>query len=188
MRRASGPRVDSSGQPGGWAPPPGTRPSDGLCPESPFTEHGIRIDPPPSDPVASGTRPPATAAAEPPDDPPAERAADHGLTVAPKISFTVSGFQDSSGVLVLATTTPAAPPLLVDQLRVRGGGWRTGVGERAMGRDVSGRVLGVLDREGHAGQRPDVLAAGEALVQRRGLGERGVAVDGDERPQLGVEP
>jgi hypothetical protein len=103
------PRVDSMGQPGGSLPPVGTRPSDGLKPVSPVADAGIRIEPPPSDPVASGTRPAASAAADPPDEPPAERSNDQGLRVAPNTSLTVSAFQPNSGVLVLPTTTqPAA--------------------------------------------------------------------------------
>ena len=69
----------------------------------------MRIEPPPSDPVASGTSPPATAAAEPPDDPPGERSSAHGFRVAPNTGFTVSALCPSSGVFVFPTTThPAA--------------------------------------------------------------------------------
>jgi hypothetical protein len=39
-------------------------------PDRPQHEDGIRIDPPPSDPVARGTIPDAMAAALPPDEPP----------------------------------------------------------------------------------------------------------------------
>src|SRR4029453_15796535 len=107
--RAIGPRVDSSGHPGGSRPPRGTRPRAGLRAHSPLPADGMRIDPPPSDPVASGTSPAARAAADPPDNPPAERSSAHGLRVGPNSSLTVSGFQPSSGVLVLPTTThPAA--------------------------------------------------------------------------------
>src|SRR5262245_9643437 len=99
------PLVDRPGQPA----PLGTRPSDGLRPDRPHTADGIRIEPPPSEPVASGTRPAAIAAAAPPDDPPADRSSDHGLWVAPNSGLTVSAFQPCSGVLVLPTTTqPAA--------------------------------------------------------------------------------
>ena len=109
MRRVMTPLVDSMGQPGGSLPPIGTRPIDGLKPVRPVADAGMRIEPPPSDPVASGTSPAASAAADPPDEPPAERSSDHGLWVAPNTSFTVSAFQPNSGVLVLPTTTqPAA--------------------------------------------------------------------------------
>ena len=68
--RAIGPRVERSAQSGGFDPPDGTRPSDGFIPDNPQHEDGIRIDPPPSDPVPSGTMPAAIAAAVPPDEPP----------------------------------------------------------------------------------------------------------------------
>src|SRR4051794_12309818 len=46
----------------------------------------MRIEPPPSPPVASVHNPPATAAAEPPDEPPGVRPSSHGLRVGP-LSF-----------------------------------------------------------------------------------------------------
>jgi hypothetical protein len=42
----------------------------GLSPKSPQHEAGMRIEPPPSPPWATGTIPAATAAAEPPLEPP----------------------------------------------------------------------------------------------------------------------
>src|ERR1700736_890166 len=107
--RAIGPLLDRLGHPGGCGPPTGTRPSDALIPDRPHSAEGMRIDPPPSDPVANGTMPEAMAAALPPDDPPGERARSHGLRVDPKSGDSVSAFHPSSGVLVLPTTThPAA--------------------------------------------------------------------------------
>ena len=70
MRRAMGAGVDRSSQAGGSVPPRGTRPSDGLTPDIPQHEAGIRTEPPPSEPVARGTMPAARAAAEPPEEPP----------------------------------------------------------------------------------------------------------------------
>jgi len=64
-------------------PPAGTRPSEVLMPERPQHDEGIRMEPPPSDPVASGTIPAATAAAEPPDDPPGVCSRFHGFFVRP---------------------------------------------------------------------------------------------------------
>ena len=43
----------------------------------------MRIEPPPSLPWATGTRPAATAAADPPEEPPGVRSRFHGLLVAP---------------------------------------------------------------------------------------------------------
>ena len=71
MRRAMGPLVERSIQPGAAVPPPGTRPSEGFMPESPQQADGIRMDPPPSEPVARGTMPAASAAAAPPRTRPA---------------------------------------------------------------------------------------------------------------------
>src|SRR4051812_12472464 len=107
--RAIGPLVERSAQPGGLGPPIGTRPRDGFMPLMPHTEEGIRMEPPPSEPVQSGTSPAAMAAPEPPEDPPAEVVSDHGLLVAPNTVFTVSPLWPSSGVLVFPMTTqPAA--------------------------------------------------------------------------------
>ena len=52
--------------------PIGTRPRVGLSPKSPQQLAGIRIEPPPSEALAIGTMPLATAAAAPPLDPPGE--------------------------------------------------------------------------------------------------------------------
>src|SRR2546421_12882946 len=83
VRIAMGPRVDRWCQSGGCGPPDATRPSDGFMPDRPHADDGMRMEPPPSEPVASGTMPAAMAAAEPPDDPPGERVVSHGLRVAP---------------------------------------------------------------------------------------------------------
>src|SRR3546814_6260646 len=42
-------------------------------PVRPCTAHGMRMEPPPSEPVASGTMPAAMAAPDPPEEPPALR-------------------------------------------------------------------------------------------------------------------
>src|ERR1700733_15452885 len=84
MRRAIGPLVDRYGHAGACSPPMGTRPSDAFIPESPQHAAGIRIEPPPSEPVASGTMPAAMAAALPPEDPPGGCSRLHGLSVGPK--------------------------------------------------------------------------------------------------------
>ena len=63
--------------------PRGIRPYVAFKPTSPVKPAGMRIEPPPSPPVAMETKPPATAAALPPDDPPGVRPCCHGLCVAP---------------------------------------------------------------------------------------------------------
>ena len=91
------------------APPSGTRPSEGFIPESPQAADGMRIEPPPSEPVASGTIPAASAAAVPPEEPPGVWSRFHGLRVTPNVAFAVLGAQANSGRFVLPTTThPAA--------------------------------------------------------------------------------
>ncbi len=59
---------------------PEIRPLVGFSPTSPQQLAGIRIDPPPSEPCATGTRPAATAAAAPPLEPPAMRSVSQGVT------------------------------------------------------------------------------------------------------------
>src|SRR5688572_27025883 len=63
--------------------PGNRRPRDAFKPNSPQWEAGIRSDPPPSVPCASGKMPAATHAAEPPLDPPGLYARFHGLLVGP---------------------------------------------------------------------------------------------------------
>jgi hypothetical protein len=61
----------------------GSRRLVGFSPITPHQAAGIRSDPAPSLPVASGTTPAATAAAEPADEPPGLRSGRHGLAVGP---------------------------------------------------------------------------------------------------------
>ena len=67
------------------------------------------MEPPPSEPVASGTIPAASAAELPPEDPPGPLDVSNGFKEGPKMAFEVLPIQPNSGVLVLPTTTqPAA--------------------------------------------------------------------------------
>ena len=52
-----------------------------LSPTTPHRAAGCRMDPPVSEPRATGAIPAATAAADPPDDPPGTRSRSHGLRV-----------------------------------------------------------------------------------------------------------
>src|SRR5262249_58270616 len=85
-----------------------TRPRDGLIPNRPQQEAGIRIEPPPSLPWASGASPAATAAAAPPLQPPGVRDASHGLRQSPFSSDSVTAIVPNSGVFVLPITTNPA--------------------------------------------------------------------------------
>src|SRR5215210_2824771 len=87
----------------------GIRPNDCLKPKMPQNAAGMRIEPAPSLPCASGPRPAATAAAAPPLDPPGVLARFQGLNEGPNTRFPESPFQPNSGVLVLPSmTAPAA--------------------------------------------------------------------------------
>src|SRR3954454_5385469 len=100
IRRAIGPLTVQRPDPGGVGPPFGTRPCEVLMPDIPHTAEGMRIDPPPSLPVASGTMPEAIAAADPPDEPPGDRSVFHGLRVGPNVGLVVSPWNPTSGVVV----------------------------------------------------------------------------------------
>src|SRR5256886_11150807 len=83
----------------------GTRPKVGLMPKRPVNAQGMRIEPPPSVPTASGPIPEATAAAAPPEEPPGVFAGFQGLRVMPVSGLSVTPFQPNSGVVVLPSST-----------------------------------------------------------------------------------
>ena len=159
--RAIGPLVDRFCQSGDWDPPDGTRPSDGFIPDSPQADDGIRSEPPPSEPVASGTMPEAMAAALPPDEPPAVCSRFHGLRVAPNSGFSVSGLpSEFRACWSCPTTTHPAATSRATRTESCGGRRPVGIGGRAVGGHIAGRVLQVLHPDGDAGQRAGVLTAG----------------------------
>src|SRR5271165_7293244 len=67
----------------GTAPSSLTRPKVGFNPTTPQNAAGIRIDPPPSAPMAAGQRPAATAAADPLELPPASCSKLYGFRTIP---------------------------------------------------------------------------------------------------------
>ena len=89
--------------------PRGIRPYVVLRPTSPQNPAGMRIDPPPSPPVASVTMPPATAAADPPDEPPGVRPCCHGLCVTPLSTVRVRLTPPNS--LAVVSPNGTAPPV-----------------------------------------------------------------------------
>ena len=91
--RAIGPRVENVPQVGQSGSPFGITPCVGLNPAMPHTSDGIRIDPPPSEPVHNATIPDATDAAEPPDEPPLVASIAHGLRVGPNTRLSVSAWK-----------------------------------------------------------------------------------------------
>src|SRR4029453_10913238 len=85
------------------------RPYEALWPKIPANDAGIRIDPPPSVPMASGPRPAATAALAPPLEPPGVRSRFHGVRGIPNSRLWVAPIQPIIGVLVLPSwIAPAA--------------------------------------------------------------------------------
>jgi len=75
----------------------------------PAHDAGIRMEPPPSVPIASGPSPAATAALAPPLEPPGVRSRFHGLRVMPNSRLWVAPIQPKAGVLVLPSwMAPAA--------------------------------------------------------------------------------
>src|SRR3546814_10917626 len=71
----------------------------------PVNAAGMRIDPPPSEPMLSAAMPVAAATAAPPDEPPGVISGFQGLRVTPVRSEWVTPFQPISGVVVLPRRT-----------------------------------------------------------------------------------
>src|SRR5437868_15240218 len=70
---------------------------------------GWRIDPPVSEPSASGAMPAATATADPPLDPPGMRSVAHGFRAGPNAEFSLDDPMANSSQFVLPMiTAPAA--------------------------------------------------------------------------------
>ena len=69
---------------------------------------GSRVEPAPSELLAQGTIPAATAAAEPPDEPPGPCARFQGLRVGPKARGSVAKLSANSGVFDLPSSTSPA--------------------------------------------------------------------------------
>src|SRR5262245_23444906 len=83
--------------------PRGMRPAVPFMPNRPQNPAGMRIDPPPSPPVAIGTSPPATAPALPADEPPVVRVGFQGLPVTPW-SFVTLTFSPPNSLAVVWPT------------------------------------------------------------------------------------
>ena len=86
----------------------GTRPYDGLRPNTPQNAEGIRMEPAPSEPWCKGPSPAAAAAPAPALDPPVVIAWFHGFRVMPVTGLSPIPFQPNSGVVVLPRKIPPA--------------------------------------------------------------------------------
>ena len=193
-RRASGPFVDRFCQSGGSGPPLGTRPSEGFIPDSPQHDDGMRIEPPPSDPVAKGTIPEAMAAALPPDDPPGVCSRFQGFRVWPNTRFCGIRLPSELRGVGLAHNDAPGRDQPGHQWGVGTGRWVVGEHRRAVGGDVTGGVLEILHAERDAGQRSgidagrhllvDCLRGGAALARRRPTRRRSVSGCGGRSGQV----
>ena len=135
--------------------------------------------PPPSEVVASGASPAASAAPEPPLDPPGDRSRFHGFRVAPKTWLVVTAVWPKAGELVRPTTIApgGAEPGHDDVVMIVGRSVR--VERRAERRRAALAPGHVLDEQGKAGER-----AGPVMVA--GLGEGLVGVHADDGVQVVV--
>ena len=138
----------------------------------------MRIDPPPSPPVARLTSPPETAAADPPEDPPAVRPRRHGLWVTPLMRVTLT-LSPPNSLAVVAPTGTAPPRSSRRRDVVRGGrGDPVAEHERRLGPGPARHRLELLDGGGHAAER-------QRHVGRPSRVERPLGVDVGEAVQLG---
>src|SRR3954452_17067772 len=90
-------------------------------PTTPHGAAGWRMEPPVSEPMASGAKPAATAAALPPLDPPGTREWSTGLRVGPKAEVSVEVPMANSARLVLPMTTPPAATMRCTTVASYGG-------------------------------------------------------------------
>ena len=148
----------------------------------------MRIEPPPSVPMASGPRPAATAALAPPLEPPGVRSRFHGLRVGPKSRLWVAPIQPIIGVLVLPSWIAPAASHPLHHRRALGGHVVREEPRAERGADAAGDHE-ILGGERHPVQRAQTrpLLAHRAL---RGAGRlHGVlGGQGHEGVQARVEP
>ena len=141
------------------------RPWLGLSPTRPHADAGMRMLPPPSDALAIGTMPAATAAAAPPLEPPGVRSRSHGLCVGPHAAGWVHGRLPISGLFVRPAMTNPAALYARHQRRVgRVDDRRLLEGDVAVGEGLAGEArVEVLEQERHAAER----AVGQVGRRRR---------------------
>ena len=147
----------------------------------------MRIEPPPSLPVASGHRYAASAAAAPPLDPPGVWSGFQGLPPSGPSRFWQVPTMPSSEALVLPRMT--APPR-THALHHRGIPFGNAVLEpdRAHGRADARGHLRVLDRDRQPVQGAQLIATQHGRLRGPGLRHRRVAREQQERVQPRVEP
>ena len=172
--------------------PQGVRPRLGFSPTRPQQDAGMRSEPAPSLPCASGTAPAATRAAAPPLDPPTPCSRFQGLRVGPCLTDSVEKLIAISGTVV--TPSVASPAALNRTIRslsccaTRPSRLRlpTQNGTPASHRNV-------LDEKRHAAQRPVRGVLQRGRQQRHGQSvelsvRRLQRLPGDQLHLLGATP
>ena len=136
-------------------------------PNSPQHDAGMRIEPPPSEPCASGIAPAATAAAAPPDEPPGVCSGLHGLRHAPFSADSVIGGAPELGRVRLSEHDEAR---VLDAPHDRRVVHRHVLGERARReRRANARgLVQVLDEDRDAAERPVARLGCECLLEAVG--------------------
>ena len=133
----------------------------------PQSAAGWRIDPPVSEPSASGAMPAATATADPPLDPPGIRSSAQGFRVGPNAEFSVDEPIANSSQLVLPTITAPAASSRATAVASNGGTKDSSIRDEAVVRTPRGAEV-VLERDRHAGERADRASArGRGRCARR---------------------
>src|SRR5262249_37785291 len=156
----------------------GTRAKVGLRPTSPQKLAGMRIEPAPSEPSASGANPAATAAAPPPVEPPGVRVGSQGLRDSPKSRLSVEPRPADRGKLGAPDEDRPGPP---HPGTTRGSPGRDKAPHqtRAVRGALPGRPQVVLDRDGHAVKRPERTGGHHRLLGRAGRVESSLSMDRD---------
>ena len=144
-------------------------PPVGFSPTSPQKAAGMRIEPPPSVPVASGARPAEIAAPAPPLEPPGDHSCAHGLRVSP-----------NRGSRCSPRTRTRAGWSCRPRRRPRRGAWRRprsrarppvrARGARPERGGQPGDVLVVLHQQRQARERAEILAGFETCIDRGRIG------------------
>jgi hypothetical protein len=128
----------------------------------------MRTEPPPSEVVASGTMPAASAAADPPLDPAGDRSRFQGLRVLPKRRLVVNPVWANAGVFDFPTTmAPAARSRATTRPSAAAGG-SVGQPVAAHRGGHAGDVDQILDQDRKPGERSgrvDPFGIGERLLR-----------------------
>ena len=163
--KASGPRCVREYQPGHCGSR-GTTPNVALNPATPHREAGMRIEPPPSEPIASGTIPAATAEPAPPEEPPGTRPGSQRVR-RPAVEVVVG----DAAVAELGDVGPADHDRPRLEQPLQEGGRHVGLKAEQRARPV-GRLDAllpddVLDADRDAGQRTGIVTRRDPRVDRR---------------------